>query len=83
MKEEIRNLVIADELTIGSNEDKFLLKFKGKMGKSEDEFTAMIPLDGLKEIVLALFQFGVEYQKTNNSEIGFGIYTEENDESRK
>lgn len=73
MDKEIRNLVITDELDIGSDGDSFFLRFKGKIVDSEDEFTAKIPLDGLKAIVLTLFKFGVDFQKSSQKEIGFGI----------
>lgn len=70
-------------LHIGYSKEEFLLGFNEENGAFEKAF--VLQADKLQEIVALLFQAGVEFQKDNRIDIGFGVgddddeNTEEND----
>jgi hypothetical protein len=73
---EIHNLLVTDEVSMGFDKC-FLLTFKGKIEDKDDEFTATIPVDGLKDLILSIFKLGVEVQNKIGHDIGFTIKREE------
>lgn len=79
--------IIAQEVKIGVCEGKpadgFIIAFKGKNAstKEEGEVSAIIPRDGIPELIQALFATGVRYQKETGVDIGFSdVLKEKNDE---
>lgn len=79
MSEEIKNILITEELSIGVSRDDCLLRFRGKVQNESEEYNIVIPLDQLREFIMALFKIGIEYQNETQKNIGFGLDTEEED----
>lgn len=77
VEDHVKSPVIAEEFKIGvckgEPTDGFVLAFRGKHIDSdvEEECAAIIPLNGLQEIIQGLFSTGVEYQKETGVDIGF------------
>lgn len=71
------NLVIAKEVKIGICKrnpiDGFVISFKGKNISTDaiEECTAIIPVDGIQDILQGLFEVGINYQKETGIDIGF------------
>lgn len=86
-KGRVDDPIIAQEVKIGVCEgdpaDGFVIAFKGKNAstKEDGEISAIIPRDGIPELIQALFVTGVQYQKETGIDIGFSdVLKEKNDE---
>lgn len=73
----IENPVIAQEVKVGvcegSPRDGFVIAFKGKCISTMEvrEVSAIIPRDGIPELIQALFAMGIRYQEETGIDIGF------------
>lgn len=67
-----------ENLFIGYNQEEFVLGFNQKDGKFQRAFT--IQASKWQELIMLLFQAGVEFQKEYKVDIGFSIEDEENAE---
>lgn len=65
------------KLQVGFDNEDFILAFNEKDGEFEKIFA--IPGENMQEVVMLLFQAGVEFQKENKIDIGFGIGDEEDE----
>ncbi|HIY31125.1 MAG TPA: hypothetical protein H9732_09625 [Candidatus Mediterraneibacter avicola] len=86
-KGRVDDPIIAQEVKIGVCEgepaDGFVIAFKGKKfsTKEEGEVSAIIPRNGIPDLIQALFATGVQYQKETGVDIGFtDVLKEKNDE---
>lgn len=57
----------------GKPKDGCAIFFSGKDIKSDilEEFSAIIPMDGIPELIQGLFGLGIEYQEKTGIDIGF------------
>ena len=82
-KGRVDDPIIAQEVKIGVCEGDPADGFKGKNAstKEDGEISAIIPRDGIPELIQALFVTGVQYQKETGIDIGFSdVLKEKNDE---
>lgn len=79
----LENFVVAEEVKIGVCEgnpcDGFVIAFKGKNPETDDvkEVSAIIPMDGMAELIQGLFTSGVRYQEETGTDIGFSSVIKE------
>lgn len=57
----------------GNPKDGCAIIFSGKDLKSDisDEFSAIVPMDGIPALIQGLFRLGIEYQEKTGIDIGF------------
>ena len=57
----------------GNPKDGCAINFSGKDIKSDifEEFSAIVPMDGIPELIQGLFELGIEYQEKTGIDIGF------------
>lgn len=73
----LENPIIAHEIKIGVCEgepyDGFVVAFKGRCAdtKKERKVSAIIPVDGITELIQMLFAAGVHFQEETGLDIGF------------
>ena len=82
-EEKIENSIIAQEVKIGvckgEPKDGFVIAFNGKCIETDEikEISAIIPIDGIPDLIQGLFGIGVNYQQETGIDIGFSDVLEE------
>ena len=74
---EFENVSMIENMAIGYDDDSFAIAINKKDDETY-EGVYVISADKLKEIIMLLFETGVNYQAETGIDIGFGI-GEEND----
>ena len=75
---QLDDLVIAKEpskirnISMGSSEEEFIIAFNADE-KNVVEYSCVFPPEKLQEIIVALFQCGISYEKEFNKDLGFQI----------